>query len=70
MTKQPLTVYLPDPLYELCKREAAKLGVSMSNYIVRQLSSTPHRIDELQNWLSIRLDRLDAAVNAQNGAGK
>lgn len=60
--RQPVTVYLPDDLHERLKREAVKQGVSLSTYLTRQLSSAPSRIEELQHWIALRLDRIDAAL--------
>ncbi len=62
--KQQVTLYLPDALYERCRREAVKQGLSLPAYLTRQLSITPSQIDQLQNWLASRLDRLDAALGA------
>jgi hypothetical protein len=63
MRKQ-LTLYLPEELHNRFSREAVKQGLSLSAYLTRHLSTMPSQIDELQQWLSARLDRLDAACGA------
>jgi hypothetical protein len=73
--KQQVTLYLPDALYDRCKQEAVKQGLSLSSYLTRQLSTTPSQIEQLQTWLASRLDQVEAALGSivklaqGNGAG-
>jgi hypothetical protein len=67
---QQVTLYLPDPLYQRVKREAVKEGISLSSYLTKQLSILPTQIEQLQNWLAVRLDRLDAAITNGYKAGR
>jgi hypothetical protein len=62
MSRQQVTIYLPNELAERFKREAVKQGLSLSAYVSRQLATAPSQMDQLQNWLASRLDRLDAAL--------
>jgi hypothetical protein len=65
--KHSVSSYLPDALYERCPREAVKQGQSLSSYLTRQLSTMPNQIEELQNWLAARLDRIESVLA---GGGK
>lgn len=56
-------------LYERVKREAVKTGLSLSSYLTRQLSTMPSQIEELQNWLAARLDRIESVLAANPAGG-
>jgi hypothetical protein len=62
--KEKTSVYIPPEILEACHREAARRNVSLSAYITEQLASTPSQIAAHQQWLSQRLDRLEASVGA------
>jgi hypothetical protein len=65
--RQCVSVYLPDALYQRFRSAATRQGVSLSAYLSRQLSTMPNQIEELQNWLAARLDRIESALA---GGGK
>ena len=61
--RQQVTIYLSDELAERFKREAERMGISISAYVTRQLTTAPNQWEQLQLWLCHRFDRLDAALS-------
>jgi hypothetical protein len=56
--RQKANIYLPPELLTRYQAEAERDGLSLSAHLVRRLSMR-EQINELQNWMAGRFDRVD-----------
>jgi hypothetical protein len=60
--RRKVSCYLPKELAVRFQEQAARQGISLSAYLVRTLA-VEDQIDELQQWLASRFDRIDERLN-------
>lgn len=64
--RQKANIYLPPELLTRYQAEAERDGLSLSAHLVRRLSMR-EQIDELQNWMAGRFNRLDDRLDRAAG---
>jgi hypothetical protein len=65
--RQKANIYLPPELLMRYQAEAERDGLSLSAHLVRRLSMRD-QIDELQDWMAGRFDRVDERLDRVSAA--